>query len=76
MYDRVCREAEPMSEPAKSWHCATCRATVDADRRELTADWAHTWEAGSRTYASGRMVYQCPQCRPGGAVTKTGKGKR
>jgi hypothetical protein len=59
-----------MSEPAKSWHCRDCRATVDADRRELTADWAHTWEAGSRAYASGRMVYQCPKCRPGGPMTK------
>ena len=64
-----------MTEPAKTLHCRDCRATVDADRRELTVDWHQTWDVASKTYPTGRLVYQCPACRPGGPMT-TKRGKR
>jgi hypothetical protein len=59
-----------MSEPAKTLHCRSCAATVDADLRLEAADWYGTWEAGSNRYPAGRLVYQCPACRPGGPMTK------
>ncbi len=65
-----------MTQPAKTLHCRDCGATVDADRRELTRDWAHEWERGSRDYPAGRMVHVCPACRPGGVVVTKARRRR